>query len=768
MTFTRSTSTAPRHQTLVLVAALVLAFPAAAQTPPAANALKDQATDAPSDASPKDAKADRDAKDAGTLKRVEVIGNNSDVEQRRTSTASRIVIGKEEIERYGDSSVSEVLKRLPGVTTGGRPGRGGDVRMRGMGGGYTQILLNGERMPPGFSLDNLPPDQLERIEVMRAPTAEFGARAVAGTINIVLKEALKKTANEVRAGTSTEGDQTSANASWTRNNKIAENIPYTFTVSLNRSNSRDDNESRTLWTDLATDALVLDQLATSTTFNHRTGVNVNARVQIPLSPGESLTVMPFVISGSGTSTTTGRLTQAPGGAVPQPYATTASEGSGTFKLTRANLQWQKRVDDATRLDVRLNGGGSLNTTHSLRYEFDTSNAPLRVTDDSTDTRENNWSLNGKASRQLENEHSLVAGLEYDSSVRRQGRTTLQDGLPILTEFGDDVNASSQRIATYVQDEWNPSKQISAYAGLRWESITTKSDSDNYAVSNTSSVLTPLLHATWKPDEKSRNQWRSSLTRSYKAASLQELIARPSISQRYPTGANEISSPDRAGNPNLNPELASGFELAYEHYLDKGGLISANFFYRRISDLIRSVVALETVSWSNQQRWVSRPQNVGNATAQGIELEAKVRLDEMFTNALPVALRTNLSVFDSKVDQVPGPNNRLEGQPRGTANIGADYKLRNLPISFGGTINITPGYDLQISDNQSSSMGTKVVADAFLLWSVNRETQVRFNVNNFAPRDYLSTSTALNDTQRQVTESNNPSRLNWGVRLELKL
>ena len=62
----------------------------------------------------------------------------------------------------------------------------------------------------------------------------------------------------------------------------------------------------------------------------------------------------------------------------------------------------------------------------------------------------------------------------------------------------------------------------------------------------------------------------------------------------------------------------------------------------------------------------------------------------------------------------------------------------------------------------------MVGDAFVLWSVNRETQVRFSVNNFAPRDYLSTNTALNDTQRQTTESNNPSRLTWGVRLELKL
>ena len=42
------------------------------------------------------------------------------------------------VERFGDSSVIEVLRRLPGVTSSGRPGRGG----------YTQLLVNGERMHP--------------------------------------------------------------------------------------------------------------------------------------------------------------------------------------------------------------------------------------------------------------------------------------------------------------------------------------------------------------------------------------------------------------------------------------------------------------------------------------------------------------------------------------------------------------------------------------------------------------------------------------------
>jgi iron complex outermembrane receptor protein len=163
------------------------AAPSAAASAPAA-----QQQQQPKPSPPPQAKPAAATNPAEQLERVEVSGGASDTSLRRASTASKIVVGREEIERFGDSSVAEVLKRLPGVTTGGRPGRGGGPRMRGMGAGYTQVLVNGERMPAGFSLDDLPPEQVERIEVMRAPTAEFGARAVAGTINIVLREALVK------------------------------------------------------------------------------------------------------------------------------------------------------------------------------------------------------------------------------------------------------------------------------------------------------------------------------------------------------------------------------------------------------------------------------------------------------------------------------------------------------------------------------------------------------------------------------------------------
>ena len=58
-------------------------------------------------------------------------------------------------------------------------------------------------------------------------------------------------------------------------------------------------------------------------------------------------------------------------------------------------------------------------------------------------------------------------------------------------------------------------------------------------------------------------------------------------------------------------------------------------------------------------------------------------------APPVELRNNLSLFRSRVAEVPGPDNRLDEQPRATANIGADYRFRGTPLTLGGSLNLTP-------------------------------------------------------------------------------
>jgi iron complex outermembrane receptor protein len=288
------------------------------------------------------------------------------------------------------------------------------------------------------------------------------------------------------------------------------------------------------------------------------------------------------------------------------------------------------------------------------------------------------------------------------------------------------------------------------------------------------VWTPLLHAVWKPDPQGRDQIRMSLTRSYKAPTLQSLLGRPSLSNRNPVpGPNTPTSPDRAGNPYLLPELATGIDLAAERYLAAGGVLSASVFYRQISNYMRNVTTLESVSWAPVPRWVSRPQNVGDASTQGLELEAKFRLAEVMTDAPPLELRGNLSFFDSSVKSVPGPDNRLDQQPPGTANLGADYRLRGTPLTLGGNLNVTPGYTTRVSEEQTARIGSKRVFDAYALWTFQPGTQLRLSASNMAPRDYetgnsLDFESTPGQFTRETARTVAATFVTWQLRLELKL
>jgi len=714
------------------------------------------------------------------LHRVEIDGKASDESIRRASTASKIVITREEIDRYGDSTVGEVIKRLPGVTTGGRPGRGGEIRMRGMGGGYTQVLVNGERMPPGFSLDQLPPDQVERIEVLRAPTAEYGARAIAGTINIVLREALQKRINDLRLQLSEERGKLRPNVGWTRSDKFGQTGAYNITLNATRNERIDDTHSSNTTHLLATgrDSTIVNEGHSSSA---NESLNLNARVQWRNPGGDSFALQPFVVINRSTGDNVFNQTQSLCSADPTSqirclhFDHADTESSNRSAMGRLHGQWQHKLGDSTRLEV----SGALGTLgahgHSYREERQ-AGVLTRSQADSTDTHHGSWSLVSKLSHQLASEHSLVSGLEAEGQDLDQTRVTLQNGLPLpaLQDFGDDLSASTRRYAYYAQDEWSVGKQWGFYAGLRGEAITTASSNAGSPVRNRSSVWTPLLHAVWKVNENSRDQVRASFTRSYRSPNLQDLIARPSINSQYACpdnalcGPNVINYPDRVGNPNLKPEVARGLELAYENYLSQGGILSLNAFYRRIHDLIRVEAELETVSWAGVPRWVARPRNIGDANTYGVELEAKFRLNQLFTDALPVNIRSNLSLFRSHVNRIPGPHNTLDQQPRGTANLGFDYRLRSLPLTLGGNLNYTPAYEIQQTELQLTSLDKKRVADAFALWAFNPDLGLRLSAANLAPLNYFTGSVITTDKAVITSRSGGPSYTLWQLRLEMKL
>ena len=723
---------------------------------------------------------------ADKLERVEVDGQASDESMRRASTASKIVVTREEIERYGDSTVGEMIKRLPGVTTGGRPGRGGEIRMRGMGSGYTQILVNGERMPPGFSLDQLPPDQIERIEILRAPTAEYGTRAIAGTINIVLREALQKKINDWRFALAEERGNLRPNIGWTRNDKLDDHGgAYSIAMNATRNDRVDDvNTVATTLVPANGETGTVHTLGQNAATNQ--SMNVNARVQWRLGPGgDQFSLQPFLVVTQGHSDN--QFAEAQTNCTTQPGDDPAesiicdafdhvhTQSDSHFATLRLHSQFIKHLDEQTKVELRGAIGEAITSGHSFRQEY-LDGAPSRNQDDTTGAHDRSWSFTGKLSRQVGEDHSLVGGIEAEGTARDTTRVSLQDGLPRpqLDDYGDNLSAWTQRYAIYGQDEWNVGKQWSFYAGLRGEGIETHSTAASYDVTNKSAVWTPLLHGVWRFDENSRDQIRASLTRSYRPPALTDLTAPLSINPQYPCpnnaacGPNEANYPDHLGNPNLKPELATGAEIGYENYLSKGGIMSANLFYRHINNLMRAQTQLQTVAWADVPRWVSMTRNIGDAVTYGVELEAKFRLDQFFEDALPINIRSNLSLFHSEVSGIPGPYNTLDQQPKGVGNFGADYKLRSLPLTLGASLNYTPPMMIQQSPLQLNSNDKKSVLDAFALWSFNANTQLRVSATNITALDYTTGSVITTPTKEISTENYGRSFMLFALRLEMKL
>jgi iron complex outermembrane receptor protein len=431
-----------------------------------------------------------------------------------------------------------------------------------------------------------------------------------------------------------------------------------------------------------------------------------------------------------------------------------TQNDNHFAIARLNGQWRRKLSSDSNVEWKFNGGGWNSQTNYSQTSLNTNLLPSYA--EQSNIQDRSMSLGGKYTNVLGGGHQWVSGSEVETVRRNQVAVNNISGL----SGSADLHASSLRYAIYSQDEWQLTPNWSTHLGARYEGLTTQGNTTGGDVTNHNSVFTPLLHAMWRPDPKSRDQVRMSLTRSFKTPSMPTLLARRS----YARDETSPTNADSVGNPNLKPEIATGLDVAVERYLPQGGVISASAFHRRVQNLIRSVTSFENTS----QRWVSSPQNISEAVTEGIELEAKFRLDQMVPDALPIELRNNLSFYRSRVLSIMGPDNRLDQQPAMTANIGGDYRMRTRPFTVGGNINYNPGYTTRTSDVQWYTVSQKRVIDVYGLWRVDNNTAWRLTLSNLDPR-YYNTNSYYNTTN--FVENNNTRNQSWinaQIRLEKKL
>ncbi|MBW8848042.1 MAG: TonB-dependent receptor [Burkholderiales bacterium] len=676
------------------------------------------------------------------LERVSVTRQQTDTDLRRREPVAKQLYGRDELDKYGDTQLSDVLKRLPGINVSG-----GQLRMRGLGGAYTQILVNGEPAPPGFSLDNLNPAQVERLEVSKAPTADQSAQAIAGTLNIILKDAPRVVQKDLRLGLAYASEKPVINAGFTYGDRVVGGLGFVVPISVYQWNFKNELDGERLTNGNPTPPAQRQHVSNEGyDRSHGRGLNVSPRLNWKLGDDETLTLQGFFVDNrfhsDGENTVT-KLPDSDAAYMPRTLLET-TRNSGTFSANRVNLQYNNRFNEDRRIELRA-GAGSGGADFDFDFEGRGGATPISRTTTGKN-RNHNATLAGKYSQYAGEAHTVTAGGELERRVRDENRRTVENGVDLLPGIeGQPFNATITRTAVYAQDEWEINKQWSAYFGVRHEQIKMESEGsrDNAGSADfqsTSKVTTPLLHLNFKPDPKGRDLIRASLTRSYKAPDVQQLINRPSINTTDPLAqGNTKVTPDRIGNPSLKPELATGLDIAYESYLPAGGLISVGLFHRSITNLIRTdQPRLQTVVWAPTQRWVITQINLSKAKTEGLELEVKGRAGELFPSlfdpATALSLRASLNVYRSSVGDIPGPNNRLEGQQPWQFNFGADYRLKSMPINMGFSAQIAPNFDVRQSALQSQESLASRSLDAFAAMQISKQDGVRLSVNGlFQPK-----------------------------------
>jgi outer membrane receptor for ferrienterochelin and colicin len=640
--------------------------------------------------------------------RVEVKG----AAQQQDSAAAKQVVGRTEIAAYGDASLADVLKRQGGVSI-----VGSEVRMRGLGTGYTQILVDGEPVPQGFTLDSIAPELVERIEIARSPTADRSAQAVAGSINIVLR---------TRSGGARREDKVSANYQRGR-----------WSPSLStQASGKDDNLA---WTLGATfDRIVgIDGISTEETVDSgSTRIAARRFLAAGLARTNRLNLAPrlnwtFENGDTLAWQTLAGVTRARGGTVeaeqtllgaPTAYPGSAATLASQTASLRSDLAWAHRLQGAGKLTVKGVVDGSRRRGDYLFLGTRPDGRPGLARAVASGADEKTASLNGKYLAPLGAAHSL--GLGWDASHTTRGEHRNQhdtvDGAPGAPgeQRRQDYTARVERLALFAQDEWTISETFEGYAGLRWEGLRTGTDGADLArVASSSSVASPILQLLWKLPHK--HQLRLALARTYKAPLTRDLVPR-----RYTINNNNgPANPDAEGNPALRPELSWGLDLAWERPLGKGGTATLSGYARRVSDVTTQQLYRDGASW------VSRPINNGNADLAGIELDLKspVKLgDRTF------ALRLNAGRNWSRVRNVPGPDNTLAEQVPFTANAGIDY--RGGAWDAGANVNLRGSATSRSNDGVATYLGRTALLDLYWTRKLDAQWRARVSVANALGRD----------------------------------
>lgn len=610
------------------------------------------------------------------------------LEERATAPNAMTVIEGEQLNQFNDLSAGDAIRRLPGVTFPG-VNRSREIKLRGIGREYTQVLIDGRPLIDGdasrnFEVDRLPAIMIERIEIIRSPLANMSSLGAAGTVNIITKRQFDRKGGGIALGGGylTDNGPTGDISGWASGSEGG--FRYFLGADYQR---RRVNESSSTW-EFGKNGTTPKGGSTENQKRSFDDYFVTGRFEFDVTEQDTLTFAPtYSRSYEKRDQTAYKFNDNQIG-----FKEQNDELRKRTRETYAGyLEWARDISDETRtrLFIDLQNGTENTTREGMKYDF-TKN-PVKT---EADFRDADIHLQrvapGFVWNSQFNEHALEAGLGASLSRRDEQETRYRPN-KIEPNLGRTYEVREDIYYAYLNDRFSLTAKDELTAGLRIEhSRTDTMDAlgANYDVNAT--AFNPSV------------QYKYNLTEDFDLrAGIARTLRRPDLRDLTPTlkdNGGTLSKPDTRGNPFLEPEKIWGIDTGADWYIfDRQGIVSANLYARHFDDKIESSITQKT-----NGTWESFPENVGNGYLYGVELEARVPLE--FLNLSNLTVFANGTAINSRLtDERTGQKRRFEDTPNFVSNIGFDYYLPDLKTTLGLNLNTTYSYSQNIAQLTDKSL-----------------------------------------------------------------
>ncbi len=714
------------------------------------------------------------------------------------------IIGSRDLNKTGQATLDKSLQfRVPSFNTVQTPVNDATslldpYEIRNMGPSRVLILINGKRKnssaliytqtspgrgESGADISAIPTDAIKRIEVLRdGASAQYGSDAIAGVVNIILKDNAEGGSITARSGITHESDGKMGGLSLNQGLALGDRgfVNYTVDVSkINLSNRPGvvsaKGEAGDFGADLNTQ--VLPFLATHPDAGNINGspatraakAEVNTRYELSDTTsiyGNAAYINKKINSFANYRTPYWRPTDYgllhPAGT---PYVGYVPTFVGTLDDYNATGGTKFLLGD-WNADLSLTYGGnkqgyavgnSVNRGMQQDYLAHVINTPSPTSFDAGGVKFSHWVLNGDVSRQWSKDVSVYAGTE----LRHENYETLAGDLGSTYGSGADSYAGNS-----VQNSFPSSRSnYGAYAGATWDispALLVDATGRYEKYTDFGSAFVWKTSTRYKVTDQLT--LRGSASTGFRAPSLAQIYTQKAQYSFVAGGGiqvsglvNNVSSAAAALQvPKLKAEKSNNITLGLGFKPDSNTSLTLDYYSIKVKD--RIVLSTEITPTGvatnpldvqlNKAGIVSASFFVNALTSrtEGIDYVASRKNIDFADGKMTLNLSGNYSLKNERDGAVNNPgliasagqsvlNATTEAlmftsRPKFKTIFGADWDYKQLNLSLNNTVfGPTHFRNAGMDNNLEVAFKTKTVTDFGMNYALTPSTTLSFNINN---------------------------------------